>query len=229
MRLFSACSRAHTHHWLGWCGQGPLDGAVVGLPSLPNLQCHQEGKVHGSCCPDSNRVSSMWCLSSSLRPCCSSSSNTSFLATQFPPQNYGIAKDLSQGMAGDGALPRAEQGGCCVRVRLRGWYPFLGTARPAPGLGSAGLARSSLRSLELKPVYHHRQTLSPLAAGCLARSSLLDRSHPRVPVGQMALKTRGLAACAWGGWKAPVSRLVWQKVHAQFIVIIQLGPISFTG
>lgn len=228
--LMCGCSQstpgqAHTQPWLGQHNQGPMGCAAVGLPSLPSLRRCQEGKTHGSCCLAGKQVSTMWCFSSSLCLSCSLPHNTLFLATPLPALNYGIAKDLSHTSHGRG-WSLAGQGGCSGSEQ-EAWHPFPGMACPAAGAGSTRLARSFTRSLELKPLYHQRRTLSPscrdpvsqplaagyfarsssvsqplLAAGYFAGSSPLDWSHPGMPVRQTGLKTRGVAACAWSGWKA---------------------------
>lgn len=114
-------SQALTCPWLGHCSQGPMNSAAVGLLSLPGPWHRWEGKAHGFCCLAGNQVSAMWCFSSLLCLSCSSTPNTLFFATPLPPLNYGVAKDLSHGMAVGRALSRA---GRLLWVWARGSVPL---------------------------------------------------------------------------------------------------------
>lgn len=96
----------------------------------------------------------MRCFTSSL--CLSSSSppNTLLFATPVPPLNYGAAKDLSRGMAGDGAFWRA---GWSLGIKAKGSAPLPWHCQSSSGSGERfWLARSFLRSLEIKPLYPQR-------------------------------------------------------------------------
>lgn len=117
MAVLSPC-RARPTLTSSWGSVARAPWAVLWWVSSPCPACDV---AHGSCCLASNQVKTMWFFCSSFCLSCSSPTNTLFFAIPIPPLNYGAAKDLSQGMAGDGALSRA---GWLLWVRARGLAPL---------------------------------------------------------------------------------------------------------